>query len=239
VKFRLFTLSLLAVLLFAAGIFLQLSLSSGVVWGEIEASIYGTQITAGSLNLKCPLMLAPSESGAVTAVITNSLDEQVSPLVTTEISRAAGMQSLSQTLSLVPHATQVLQWSVNPSNVIFGGLILVNVIQGRYGDLDPRRGFCGILVFNVFNLTGLESFALIFIGSFILIFIGGALWLRVRSPLDELDDQTLKACGVLAGVTTLALLTALPRWWGLSLFLDAFALIMLSVIFTELVLFPK
>jgi len=238
-KLILFFLSLLAMLLFATGIFLQLSLSSGIVWGEIEASIYGSQITASGLNLKCPLMLSPSESRAVTASITNSLEEQASPLVTTEISKVAGMQSQSQTLSLAPHETQLLQWSVNPSDVIFGRLILVNVIQARYSDLEPRHGFCGILVFHLFNLTGNESLILIFIGGFVLIFVGGALWLRIHTALDDMDAQTLNACSVLAGVTTLGLLTALPRWWGLTLFLDAFALIMISVIFTEFVLFPK
>jgi hypothetical protein len=232
-------LSLLAVLLFLAGVLLQLSLSASVVWAEVEASIYGTQVAGGGLNLNCPLMLAPSESSRVTATITNSLDEPVLPTITTEISKIGGMQSLRQTLSLAPHETRIVQWSVNPSDVIFGGLILVNVIQGRYGDLDPQHGFCGILIFNLFNLTGNESFGLMFIGGILLIIIGGTLWRRIHEPLDDSADQTIKACGGLAGVTTLALLSALPRWWGLTLFLDAFALIMLSVIFTDFLLFPQ
>ena len=114
----------------------------------------------------------------------------------------------------------------------------MNVIQARDGDLDPHRGFCGILVFNLFNLTGNKSLILIFIGGIILIFIGGMLWRRIHEPLDDAADQMIKACGGLAGVTTLALFTALPRWWGLTLFLDAFALIMISVIFTDFLLFP-
>ena len=238
-KLRSFFLSLLAVLLFLAGVLLQLSLSGGVVWGEVEASIYGTQATGGGLNLNCPLMLAPSESSMVTAVLTNSLEEPVLPTVTTEISKMGGMQRQSQTLSLAPHETRIIQWSVNCSDVIFGGLILVNVIQGRYGDLDSQHGFCGILIFNLFNLTGNELFVLIFISGIVLILIGGTLWRHIHEPLDDLAEQTLRACGGLAGVTTLALLTALPRWWGLTLFLDAFALIMLSVIFTDFLLFPQ
>jgi hypothetical protein len=231
--------SSLAVLLFLAGILMQLLLSGGVVWAELEASIYGTQMTASGLHLNCPLMLSFSESSMVATVITNSSDQSVLPVVTAEISKAGGWQSLSQTLSLAPYKTQVLRWSVNNSNVIFGRLILVNVIQARYSDLDPRRGFCGILVLDLFNLTGSESLALILIGGIVLIIVGGTLWMRLHAPLDELADQTLKACGGLAAVTTLALLTIPPRWWGLTLFLDALALIMLSVIFTEFLLFPK
>jgi hypothetical protein len=232
-------LSLFAGLLFLAGVLLQLALSSNIVFAEIEASIYGTQMTASSLNLSCPLMLSSSESRMVTAVVTNTLDQQASPLVTAQISRVGGMQSLSETLSLAPHETRIVQWNINHSDVIFSRLILVNVIQAPDGDLDPHHGFCGILVFNLFNLTGNESLILIFIGGIILIFTGGILWRRIHEPLDDAADQTIKACGGLAGVTTLALFTALPRWWGLTLFLDAFALIMLSVIFTDFLLFPR
>jgi len=238
-KLKVFLLSPLAGLLFLAGVLLQLSLSGGVVWGEVEASIFGTQMAGDGLKLNCPLMLSPSESSSVTATITNSLDEQVSPSVTTEISKVGGVQSLSQSVSLTPHETRVVHWSVNPSDVIFGSLILVNIIQGRYGDLDPQHGFCGILVFNLFNLTGNETFVLMFISGILLILIGGMLWRRIHEPLTDGAVQTLQACGGLAGVTTLAMLTALPRWWGLTLFLDAFALIMLSVIFTDFILFPK
>jgi hypothetical protein len=232
-------LSLLSALLFLVGVLLQLSLSSGVVWGEVEANLYGTQVGYAGLKLNCPILLSSSESGRVSATITNSLDQDVLPVVTAEISRAGGMQRLSQTLSLAPHETRVVQWPVDASDIIFGRLILVNIIQSRYSDLDPRAGSCGILVFRLFDLTGNETLGLIFIGSLALILLGGILWWRMRAPLDELAEQTLKACSGLAGVTTLALPTALLRWWGLALFLDAFALIMIGVIFTEFVLFPK
>jgi hypothetical protein len=233
-----FFLSLLAVLLFLAGVGMELLLSSGVVWAQVEAAVFGTQMMAGGLNLDCPLILSSSESGVVSTLIANSLDQQVSPLITTEISRGDVPQNLSRTLVLAPHEDQTLKWIVDDSDLIFGRLILVNIVQSRYADLDPHRGFCGILVFDLFNLTGSESLALILIGGVLLILMGGVFWSRLHAPLDELSEQTLKACGGLAGVTTFAALTALPRWWGLTLFLDTFALIMLVVVFTDFLLFP-
>ncbi|HUH97642.1 MAG TPA: hypothetical protein VLZ89_09810 [Anaerolineales bacterium] len=232
-------LSLLAVLLFAGGVLLQLALSGGMVWADVEAGVYGTQVAGGSLNLSCPLMLSSSEPGLITAVLANSLDRQVLPVVTAEISSAGGRQSLSQPFALAAHETRIVQWPVDRSNVVFGGLILANVIQGRYGELDPRQGSCGILVFSLFDLKGTAMLVLISISGIALVLTGGMLWRRLQAGPAERVEQTLKACGGLAGVTTLALLTGLPRWWGLTLFLDAFALIMLSVIFTEFLLFPK
>jgi len=109
-------------LIFLAGILLELSLSSGVVWAQVDASFYGTPTNEVGLKLNCPIMLSPSESGVVSATITNTLNEEVLPVVTAEIS---GTQSTRQTLSLAPRETQVLQWPVDPFNVIYGRLILV------------------------------------------------------------------------------------------------------------------
>lgn len=238
-KTRSYFLSLLAVLLFLAGVLLGFLFSGSLVWGEVEASLYGTQGRNPGLKLSCPILLSPSETGQVSATIINSIDEDVLPVVTAEISRAGGLQSLSQTVSLAPHETRVLRWPVDASDLIFSRLILVNVIQARYSDLDSHQGSCAILVVNLFNLSGVESLALILVGFFSLILLGGALWWRLHAPLDDLAESTLRACGAWAGMVALAVLTALPRWWGLTLFLDALALIMVGVIFTEIVLFPK
>ena len=231
--------SLLAILLFMAGVLLQLLLSSGAVWAELEASMYGRRAAEGGLPLDCPLVLSPLESRTISVAINNSSDQPVTPMITTEISAPDGVKSQSQTLPLAAHETKFLQWRVNNSNVIFGRLILANINQGRDAELASRSGFCGILVFKLFNLTGGQSLMLFGIGSLFLILAGGILWRRIHAAGEASMDQTFKACGGLAGVSTLAFLAALPRWWGLTLFLDAFALIMLSVIFTEFLLFPK
>jgi len=234
-----FFLSLAAALLFLAGVVLQLLLSGGLVWAEVEAALYGIQTQYGGLSLNCPILLAPSETGLVRAAIDNSTDEDVRPVVTAEISRAGGPQSLRQTVELAPHESRVLQWPVGAADVIFGRLILVNVFQARYSDLDPRGGECGILIVHLFSLRGGEALAILLVGGLALILLGGILWWRLHLPLDDHAEQTLRACASLAGATTLALLIALPRWWGLTLFLDVVALIISSVIFTDFVLFPK
>ncbi|HEX2696263.1 MAG TPA: hypothetical protein VHM28_01055, partial [Anaerolineales bacterium] len=178
-KSKPFFLPLLSVLLFLAGIALDIALSSGVVWAELEASLYGTQSDDASLALACPVILSRIETGSVSTSVTNTLDQDVLPVVIAEISSANGPQSSNQTLSLTAHESQSLQWSVNATNIIFGRLILVNISQRRYSDLDPHQGSCGILVLNFFNLTGKEILGLIFFGSLALILIGGILWRRI------------------------------------------------------------
>jgi hypothetical protein len=106
-----------------------------------SSSGFETQSGEAGLSLDCPVMLAPSGQGTVSVSITNSLDQEILPVITVDISRGRGTQTSSQALSL-------------------------------------------------------------------------------------------------AAVVTLGSLAALRRWWGPSLFLDAFALITLGVILTRLDLFP-
>ena len=233
-----FALSLLGGLIFLSGILLETSLSGGVLWGALEASTYTSQIGDAGLSVKCPLILSPFESGTVSAAITNTLEEATSPVVTAEISRPAGQQQLSQTLSLAPHETRTLRWTVDPSEIIFGRLILVNIVQSRYSDLSSRQGACGILVLSLLGLNGLASFSLLFFTSLICALLGAGLWLRVNRPLDELRRSAAQACAIMAGLATAALLVALPRWWGLILFFDFLTLIIMAVVLTEFVLFP-
>jgi hypothetical protein len=233
-----FVLSLLGGLIFLAGILLELSLSGGVLWGELEARTYTPQIGDAGLAMQCPFMLSPSESGTVSAAITNTLDEETSPVVTAEISHADGLQQTSQTLSLAAHETQTFRWTVDPSEITFGRLILVNIVQSRYRDLPSRQGACGILILSLFGLNGLASFSLLLFTGLISTLLGAVVWLRANRPLDDLRRSTAQACGVIAGVATAGLLAALPRWWGLILFFDFITLIIMAVVFTEFVLFP-
>ena len=234
-----FALSTLWMLIFLAGILLELSLSGGVLWGEIEARADVPQIGDSGLLISCPLMLSPSESGTVSTSITNTLNEETSPVVTEEINHSSGQQLQSQTLDLAPHEKKTLHWTVDSSDRIFGRLIIVNIIQSRYSDLSSRQGACGILVLSLFKLNGINTFSLISLAGLLCTSIGAAGWLRVNWPLNGQRRSTAQACGIMAGVVTTGLLAAVPRWWGLTLFFDFLTLLIMAVVLTEFVIFPR
>jgi hypothetical protein len=232
-------LNLIAILLFVAGELSLLALAAGMVWGDVEASLYGSASDAQGLDLHCPIMLAPTETGTVSATVTNTLDTEVEPVVMAQISQGDQPQTLSETLTLDPGQSQLVQWPVDASDIVFGHLIVASVTQQRYSILDPHWGFCGILIFSLFNLPGLESLLLIMTGSLAFILAGGFLWARAQAPLDSLAGNTIRACAALAVMTLLAALVMLPRWWGLGMLLVALCVIMLGIILSEFVLFPK
>ncbi|MCI0556058.1 MAG: hypothetical protein L0287_34375 [Anaerolineae bacterium] len=238
-KLKLLLLSWLGALLFLVGVLIGLSLSAAVAWGESEARIYSSYNGDLNLGLKCPLIMSPAESGVVSADIINLTDEEIKPVVTAEISHGKLPREIRQTLSLASTQSEMVQWTVDSSDVIFERAILVNVIQRRYGDNPSRSGSCGILVFDLFGLTGVQTFGLVFTLSLILMLSGGSLWLYARRPLDKFSGNIVQINSILLGITMLALLSTLARWWGLALFFDALILLVMGVIVTEFVLFSQ
>lgn len=238
-KQKSFFLAALGIVFFFLGIMLELALSGGIVWGEIEARLYTSfSATSGLRTLECPLMLATTESGFVTATFDNPTDELVKPVVRLEVSHPGGARQTSQTLSLTPGATQTLNWTVGADAAIFGRLILVSVYQSQYSHLSSRLGYCGILVLGLFGLSGSQTFILIFTVSILGLVVGGALWLLRMRSLGGPALSVTNAGGVLAAIVLAGMLSSLPRWWGLTLFCLALTVLMIGVIITEFILFP-
>src|SRR6266498_925391 len=222
-KFRMLIVSVFSLLLFLAGVLLEIAISASVSWGEIEARLYTSQSNS-SLRVKCPLMLAFDETGIISASVINTLDQDVQPLVTAEISRNSGAQQISQTVTLAPHESKTVEWRVDASNMLFGRLILVSILQGKYSDLPAQQGYCGILFLSIFGMNGRETLILLYSTSLLFLTLGAVIWVRIHLPLNIQDENIARAFGTLAIITTIALFIALLRWWGLIMLLDAIAL---------------
>lgn len=237
---RTLLLSWLGALLFIAGVLVGLALSGAVAWGESEARVYSSFNGDSNLAIKCPLILSPAETAAVSAEIVNLTGEDIKPVVTVEISHGKVPREIKKTFSLRSLKSESIEWVVDASDVIFERVILVNVLQSRYSNNPSRSGSCGILVFSLFGLTGVQTFGLLLGVSLMLMLAGGGLWLYVRRPLDKFSGSLVQINTILLAVTILALLSTLARWWGLALFFDALILLVVGVIITEFVLFsPK
>jgi hypothetical protein len=238
-KFRTRIGSVFSLLLFLAGVLLEIAISVSVLWGELEARLYMSPNVNYGLSVKCPYILSFDETGIIKASIINTLDQDVQPMITAEISRTGSTQQMSQALTLAPHESNTLQWKVDASNVLFGRLILVRILQGNYEDLPARQGYCGILFLSLFGMNGRETIILLCSASFVLLMLGTVIWMRGHLPLNLRDENIARAFGSLATLTTIGLFTALLRWWGLIIILDTIALILIIVIFTEVLFNPQ
>jgi hypothetical protein len=231
--------SWLGILFILAGVLLGLAVSASSMWGNIEATLYTSYNGDQNLHLQCPFMLSPNETGTIRANITNITNEDVTPTVSAEISHADTPRHADQIVSLKPNGSETLTWSVNPSDVVYKYLILVNILQLRYSDNPSRLGSCGIVLFSLFGLSGFASFALIIAVSLVAMLLGAILWLKAHQPLNERSRNLGRSGRALMLITVLALLSLFPRWWGLTLVLDALILLILGVIFTDFLIVPQ
>ena len=220
-------------LLILAGVVLALTLSASITWGESEAVLYTSLNADRNLKLKCPLMLAPNETGTITAKIKNLLNEEITPTVSAQISHAGIPNTTDQVVALKPNDSKTLAWSVDSSDVIYKYLILVNILQLHYRDNPSMLGSCGILIFSLFGLSGLASFSLVMIVSLTAMLLGTILWVQAHPTFNTYSFNLGRAGIVLMVITTLALLSTFPRWWWLTLVLDAGIVLMIGIIFTE------
>lgn len=230
--------SVFGLLLFITGVLLDIAISAGVLWGELEARSNTSSSVNSGLSMACPHLLSFDETGVVRASVTNTLDQDSQPMVTAQISQSNGTQQTSETLRLAPHESKIVQWKVDASNILYGRLILVSVLQGKYQDLPARQGSCGILFLNLFGMNGRQMLILLCLTSFAFLVLGAVTWMRAHLPLNSRDENIARAFGSLGALATLGLIAALLRWWGLIIILDAVALILIVVIFTELLFNP-
>jgi hypothetical protein len=237
-KLRASFISFSGILLFLIGVLMAFAISAGVVWGEVETRLYTSQSGSFDLAIKCPLMLSFDETGTISASINNSLDETVKPMLTADFSHVGGPQELSEVLILTPHESRTVIWNVDASNIIFGRLILVSILQRTYRDLPSRQGYCGIMILNILGMNGRQILTLLCSVSLLLLIIGGVIWLRNHFPMDEQDKTVARAFGSLAVLATVGLLAALLRRWGLTIILDGITLMLIGVIFTEVLFKP-
>jgi len=232
-KYKTFAVSLTGIVLFLAGVLLEITISGGIIWGDIETRLYTSQTGDGSLAVKCPLVISAHETATVSTVITNSLAEEVKPVIVTSISQTGSPEEFRETLVLAPHESKMLTRQADASNVVFGRLIFVNIDQRRFSDLSSRQGYCSIVLLSILGLRGWQALILLCLISLICLIAGSLIWLRNHAPINEQDRNIARPFISLVALSTLALIFAAIHWWGLVILLDGIALMLIGVIFTE------
>lgn len=227
--------SVLGASLFFIGVLLGLTLSAFFLWGEIEARLYSDLTGTESMKLTCPWMLSPSETGTVRAEIVNFTNQDARPVVTIEVSRAFSSSHPDQTFDLVHGEKKEAEWKISSADAIFGKLILINILQDQYRENPSRLGSCSVLLFGLFDLTGLQTFILIIAMSIACLVTGRILWFRFWKP----QRNFLQIISLLGILTILALGSILPRWWGFTLIFEAISIMVLGIFLADFILLPQ
>ena len=220
---------LAGILIYITGIAVSLSISVVMLWGEMEARLYTQQTGDKALRIHCPLAIAPWESATIHTVVTNtSTDQNTKPQVNAFISHKMEARHTTQTLELSPLESRALEWEVDSADIIFERVILVNILQRPYRDMPSRQGACSILVFSLFGLTGRNTVLLLVSIGVLGSLLGAANLFLLYRPFNNHTKDLAQLNAIFLSLILLGLFSALTRRWGLTLVLDAAALLVIS-----------
>ena len=230
----------LGIILFAGGNILNLFVSSNLLWGEMEASLFTPRTGDKKLDIECPLMIAPWETATIRAVVTNTLtDRSTKPQVNAFISHGKDTRLVSQTLELEPLGSQSLQWTVDASDIVFERLILVSILQRPYRDLMSQQGTCSIYVYSLAGMNGHNTLVNLFGAGVLSSLVGIGLLFYLLRPFTELMIKAMQINAVFLVLVLAGLFSTLPRTWGLTLFFNASALLVITVASVEILFSRK
>jgi hypothetical protein len=180
----------LGLFLFAIGLILGLIYQAGSVWADFEASIFDSVLPANWADsvlesYSCPLVINSQETATITASFTNTTERDANLRIRLHISD--GLVTLfreeNTILPIAPGSTQQGEWIVYPKNAAWGHFILVRIFQFRAYKIPSRSASCGVLVFDLFNLSGNQIVILLILASLLGMLGGIVLFVYANQPL--------------------------------------------------------
>ena len=173
------TLRLFGTLIFSVGVLLGLVLTGGLILAGLESDVYfgpGYPSEAGLKTLNCPVMISSREVGVISVELVNTTDKSIEPMILLEISSPGFFNTHREKYTVASGASREIQWQVSSQNAVFGRLILARAYQFPAYKTPSRSGSCGILLIDLFGLTGTQTLFLSFSLVLTCIAVGLGVW---------------------------------------------------------------
>jgi hypothetical protein len=216
-------------LFFASALFGMLFFAA-LTWPSLEANFYfGFNGGAETkLNLICPHILTPQDSGAITAIVANKVDKTISPVFQANFSGPM-LRSLRTQPSIEPGKTEAIKWPVTTTDVDFGHLIMAQVYQFSSYHTPTATATCGSLYLYLPLLTGLQVYILALVLSLLGIAIGIVLWVTDNRPLTGRSLESFWGMTLLGGIVLLGIVFGSLGQWLLGTLTLALSLLMFFI----------
>ena len=218
-------LRILSSSIFFLGVVAGIALSGIAIWNNLESTSYffaGVK-HAPFNSLQCPLMIAPTEKGIITAVFSNPTNEEDNFYYRAEISgKGFSRRPVEDQIAVSPHQTRTIQLAVDANDVDLMFFIFVKITILPNSVHPSQEAVCGIMVVNLLGLTGAQiSTAAVFL-SFLGIAIGLGLWQQTSTKADRDIRRIVQTLGF---VVLLTMVAAAMSWW-----IAAIALLVVTIL---------
>jgi hypothetical protein len=134
---------------------LGLVLAALAIWGDFEAMsyFYTGAGYAGFSGLHCPVLMSRGEIATVSARLDNSSNEPVQPYYQVEISGIAGDREIEKQVTVPPHSSRTVQWTVSSQDIDLGSFVMLRMDILPMAGYSTRETTCGMLVLPLGGLT--------------------------------------------------------------------------------------
>jgi len=235
--------STMGTLLFSIGILLGFFLLSMIVWGDLEASLFSSSMDAEKSlsSLHCPVFLSPNETGKVAVTLKNPSDKPLERFTRVFISEGfvTLMREIKQTVSIPASGKENVVWEVYPEDAVYDRIIFFRVyVNAKY----PRPSLgasCGIIMIDLWGLTGNQTLWLIILTSLVCIGIGILIWTRKIKPNKETIWNRIHSMYALAFLLFSGILIGYMGAWVIALLLLASAVLLVGIILGRRMVTPS
>jgi hypothetical protein len=198
---------------FFFGITIGFVLSVIAIWNNLEATSYyfrGVKFPPFP-GLRCPLMIAPTETGIVNAVFENPTDKEDNFSYRAEISRkGVATRQVEGQIAVPPGEERSVQLTIDENDVdlIFFILVKMSILPSALH--KSQETVCGTMLVDILGLSGGQISTIALILSFLGMAIGLGIW---HQSEDKSDSEIPRVVQALGFVVILALFATSMGWW--------------------------
>jgi hypothetical protein len=224
----------ISLIIYSFGIILGMAIAGGIVWSDLEASLFDSAIKAKStLSLSCPVAITMNEVGTITATLKNPVDREKNFYVRAHISEGyvSLKREINQQIPVAPGEKEKVSWEIYPEDAAYNRIILFRAYVNASYPVPSQGNFCGVLVLDIPGLTGMQFFILMLGLSLALIIGGMAYWRKINQPMDKNIESMTNAMIALAAIIYGAIIVSYLGIWILGILLFAISILMIGVIF--------
>lgn len=227
-------LRVVSLIVYSAGLILGMLIAGGIVWSDLEASLFDSSIkTKSSLSLNCPVAITTHETGKITATLKNPTDRIKNFYIRAHISEGyvSLKREIDQQIPVAIGEKEKVSWEIYPEDAAYNRIILFRANVNAAYPLPTQGNFCGVLVLDIPLLTGSQFFILM-LGLSLACLIGGmAIWKKINRPMNENLRSMTNAMIALAIIIYSTIVVSYFGIWILGILLFAISILMIGVIF--------
>ena len=222
-------LLILSSAIFFLGVIIGLALAVITIWTRIEATRY--YFTGAKYDpftgLRCPVMIAPTEKGIVTAVFNNPTNEEDNFFYRAQISgKAFSTRQVEDQIAVPPHQTKTIRLAVDANDVDLMFFIFVKMSILPNALHRSQEAVCGMMVVNILGLTGAQIATAALALGFLGMAIGLGVWQQTNTDANRNILRVMQALGF---VVLLTMFAASMGWWIAGMALSAITILLLVI----------